>query len=560
MAQSHVLHGVDFDVPAGEVVTLLGRNGAGKTTTLRAIMGVLGRRAGSVRFEGSETDRPAVAAHRAARHRLLPGGARHLREPERRGEPASAARRAAGRPVRSTRSSTCFPNLRERLPARARSCRAASSRCWPSPASCAPAPACCCSTSRPKGLAPVIVQQIGRTIARLKRDGFTVLLVEQNFRFAATVADRHYVVEQGRVIDTIPNAELGGNVDKLHALPRRLSGSAPPRCGDQGGAIDARSRMIALAAALRRRRRRPRRSAEIAVKVGVLNDRSGIYADFGGEGSVIAAQMAVEDFKAADKGIKVDIVSADHQNKPDIGSNIARQWYDQDGVDADPRRADLLGRARRVPGHAREEQGVHRLGRRRVRHHRQAMLAQHHPLDLRHLRARQGHGGRHGQDRRQELVLPHRRLRLRPCARDATPPPSSQAAGGTVVGTSTCRSRPPTSPPSCSRRRAPRPMWSASPMRAATRSTPSSRRPNSASPQGGQKLAGLLVFLSDVHALGPPGGAGPDADRSLLLGPERRHARLVEALRGARRRQDADHGPRRRLCRACCTTSRPSTR
>lgn len=75
-------------------------------------------------------------------------------------------------------------------------------------------------------------------------------------------------------------------------------------------------------------------SADMNVKIGVLNDRSGVYADLSGEGSVIAAQMAVEDFKAADKGIKVDILSADHQNKPDIGSNIARQWYDQDGVDA----------------------------------------------------------------------------------------------------------------------------------------------------------------------------------------------------------------------------------
>ncbi|TXH36431.1 MAG: ABC transporter substrate-binding protein [Rhodospirillaceae bacterium] len=74
--------------------------------------------------------------------------------------------------------------------------------------------------------------------------------------------------------------------------------------------------------------------AEMDVKIGVLNDRSGVYADLSGEGSVIAARMAVEDFKAADKGIKVDIVSADHQNKPDVGSSIARQWYDQDGVDA----------------------------------------------------------------------------------------------------------------------------------------------------------------------------------------------------------------------------------
>ena len=74
--------------------------------------------------------------------------------------------------------------------------------------------------------------------------------------------------------------------------------------------------------------------AQVSVKLGILNDRSGLYSDLsGGEGSVIAARMAVEDFKAAEKGIKVEIISADHQNKPDIGSDIARQWYDQDGVD-----------------------------------------------------------------------------------------------------------------------------------------------------------------------------------------------------------------------------------
>lgn len=77
----------------------------------------------------------------------------------------------------------------------------------------------------------------------------------------------------------------------------------------------------------------PAIAQQISVKAGVLNDRSGLYADLSGEGSVIAARMAVEDFKAAEKGIKVEIVSADHQNKPDVGSTIARQWYDQDGVD-----------------------------------------------------------------------------------------------------------------------------------------------------------------------------------------------------------------------------------
>src|SRR3954469_15490543 len=74
--------------------------------------------------------------------------------------------------------------------------------------------------------------------------------------------------------------------------------------------------------------------AQVSVKVGVLNDQSGVYADVGGKGSVIAAEMAVEDFKPAANGLQVEVVSADHQNKPDIGANIARQWYDRDGVDA----------------------------------------------------------------------------------------------------------------------------------------------------------------------------------------------------------------------------------
>ena len=110
-----------------------------------------------------------------------------------------------------------FPNLKERLgSARAPSCPAASSRCWRSAASCAPARGCCCSTSRPRGWRPVIIQQIGKTIRTLKEQGFTILLVEQNFRFASTVADRYYVMEHGRVVDQFANAELDANVDKLH--------------------------------------------------------------------------------------------------------------------------------------------------------------------------------------------------------------------------------------------------------------------------------------------------------------------------------------------------------
>ena len=107
--ESHILHGVDFDVREGEVVTLLGRNGAGKTTTMKSIMGLVPRREGSIRFRGRETDRPDAQPDRARRHRLLPGGARHLRLAERDREPDAAAGGGAGRARRGRRSTRCSP-------------------------------------------------------------------------------------------------------------------------------------------------------------------------------------------------------------------------------------------------------------------------------------------------------------------------------------------------------------------------------------------------------------------------------------------------------------------
>ena len=178
-----------------------------------------------------------------------------------------------------------------------------------------------------EGLAPVIVQQIGRTIAELKREGFTIVLVEQNFHFAASVADRHYVVETGRVVRHDPERGARRQPRQAASLPR---GVMLPYLVQFGGtkvklgilALASAASLLLASAAM-----------AVDVKIGVLNDRSGVYADLSGEGSVIAARMAVEDFDAAAKGINVEIVSADHQNKPDVASNIARQWYDQDGVD-----------------------------------------------------------------------------------------------------------------------------------------------------------------------------------------------------------------------------------
>ena len=214
--ESHVLHGATFEVLPGEVVTLLGRNGAGKTTTLKSIMGIVGQRTGSVRYEGKElirltSDRIArlgiaLCARRSAAFSRASASKKICCCPH-----GSAPAASIFRP-----SSSCFPTSRSACPVRERSFRAASSKCWPSAESCAREPGSCCSTSPPRVLAPVIIQQIGKTIGMLKQQGFTILLVEQNFRFASTVADRYYVVENGRIVDRFANAELEANLDKLH--------------------------------------------------------------------------------------------------------------------------------------------------------------------------------------------------------------------------------------------------------------------------------------------------------------------------------------------------------
>ena len=128
---------------------------------------------------------------------------------------------------------------------------------------------------------------------------------------------------------------------------------------------------------------------DITVKLGVLTDMSSLYADNTGPGSVLAAKMAVQDFNPAAHGMKVEIVSADHLNKPDVGSNIARQWFDVDHVDAIRRRAEFRRGARGQRSDPRKEQGVPGLRRRHLRSDRPEMLAQYRALDLRHLDARQ---------------------------------------------------------------------------------------------------------------------------------------------------------------------------
>jgi len=214
--ESHVLHGIDFEVEKGEVVTLLGRNGAGKTSTLLAIMGILAKRTGSVTFAGTEIIgmQPRQIAKRGIAFC-----------PEERGifsslsveENLMLPPRIAEGGLSIERIYDLFPNLYERRNSSQGSKLSGGEQQMLAIARILRTGAKTLLLDEPtEGLAPVIVQQIRHTIAALKEEGFTIVLVEQNFRFAASVADRHYVVDQGRVVDMIPNDQLDENSEKLH--------------------------------------------------------------------------------------------------------------------------------------------------------------------------------------------------------------------------------------------------------------------------------------------------------------------------------------------------------
>jgi len=213
--ESHILHGVDIDIRQGEVVTLLGRNGAGKTTTLRAIMGLVGRRTGGIRYEGREfiNARPDVIAR---------AGIAYC--PEERGIFASLSvtENLLLPPVvlpgglGLDEIYTLFPNLKERANSPGTKLSGGEQQMLAIGRILRTGAKLLLLDEPSEGLAPVIVQQIGKTIRELKARGFTVLLVEQNFRFAQTVADRHYVMEHGRVVDQVANADLAASMDRLH--------------------------------------------------------------------------------------------------------------------------------------------------------------------------------------------------------------------------------------------------------------------------------------------------------------------------------------------------------
>src|SRR3989440_2126711 len=212
--ESHVLHGVDLEVRKGELVTLVGRNGAGKTTTMKSIMGIVPRRIGSVKIEGAETI--GLPPYRIARHGIAFC-------PEERGIFASLdveENLMLPPKIRDgglTRDQVfeLFPNLRERLRSQGTRLSGGEQQMLAIGRILRTGARLLLLDEPTEGLAPVIVQQIGNVIRKLKADGFTILLVEQNLRFAGTVADRHYVMERGKIVDQIPNAALQGSMERV---------------------------------------------------------------------------------------------------------------------------------------------------------------------------------------------------------------------------------------------------------------------------------------------------------------------------------------------------------
>jgi len=213
--ESHILQGVTFEVQAGEVVTLLGRNGVGKTTALKSIMGIVGERSGSVRFESRELIGMSSDAIARAGIAFCP---------EERGIFSSLDVREnlllppQVRPggLDLDRIFALFPNLRERLKSQGTKLSGGEQQMLAIARILRTGARLLLLDEPTEGLAPVIIQQIRQTVGMLKAQGFTVLLVEQNFHFAATVADRHYIMEHGRIVDQFSTAELKANMGKLH--------------------------------------------------------------------------------------------------------------------------------------------------------------------------------------------------------------------------------------------------------------------------------------------------------------------------------------------------------
>ena len=219
--ESHILHGVDFSVRAGEVVTLLGRNGSGRTTTLRSIMGLVGRRAGSIKVGGDETVR--LASHRIARHGIgycpeergifsTLSADENLRLPP---TLKVGSTDLVGEPMPVSEIHAMFPNLKERASSPGTRLSGGEQQMLAVARILRTGARLLLLDEISEGLAPVIVQKLGEVIRTLKQKGYTIVLVEQNFRFAAPLADRFCVMEHGRIVESFEQSELQGNMDML---------------------------------------------------------------------------------------------------------------------------------------------------------------------------------------------------------------------------------------------------------------------------------------------------------------------------------------------------------
>jgi branched-chain amino acid transport system ATP-binding protein len=213
--ESHILHGIDLEVARGECVTLLGRNGSGRSTTLKSILGLVGRRSGSIMVNGREVISEAT-------HRMAHRGIGYV--PEERAIFASLSAEEnlmLPPPVASGGMSVdeiygMFPNLKERRNSPGTKLSGGEQQMLAMARVLRTGAKLLLLDEITEGLAPVIVRKLGEVITELKARGFTIVLVEQNFRFAAPLADRHYVLEHGEIIATIPQAELAGRMDWLH--------------------------------------------------------------------------------------------------------------------------------------------------------------------------------------------------------------------------------------------------------------------------------------------------------------------------------------------------------
>jgi branched-chain amino acid transport system ATP-binding protein len=213
--ESHILHGVDFSVNQGELVTLLGRNGAGRTTTLKSILGLVGRRTGSVMVNGNETVKLAT-------HKIAHLGIGYC--PEERGifSSLSCEENLMLPPTISSGGMSVeeiydmFPNLKERRNSPGMRLSGGEQQMLAMARILRTGAKLLLLDEITEGLAPVIVQSLGRVIKMLKEKGYTIILVEQNFRFAAPLADRHYVMEHGRIAEMIRKDELEAKMDTLH--------------------------------------------------------------------------------------------------------------------------------------------------------------------------------------------------------------------------------------------------------------------------------------------------------------------------------------------------------